>query len=68
MICYRDMTFCSDGPSCGSRDICPRHFTDENHKDATRWLGDECYPVAFSSFAKNCEKYYEDANHHNTTA
>jgi len=56
MMCFRDMTFCSD--KCGNKG-CSRQFNEEQKKAALHWWGSPSYPVAFSSFKDNCKEYKE---------
>ena len=56
MICYRDMTFCSDKPICDTTDSeCGRRFTDEDKRKAIQMD----MPVAYGSFKETCGKFKE---------
>lgn len=56
MICYKDMTFCSDFDVCATKD-CHRQFTQEERERAEKWWGGKDFPVAWSSFKNNCESF-----------
>ena len=56
MMCYRDMSFCSDAPTCPKREGCPRHFSPEESAKANKWWGEEGAPVSFMSFIKTCKR------------
>lgn len=58
MMCYRDMSFCSDSDKC-STEPCSRRFTEEDHANAIKWWGGDDYPVAYMSMRNNCEKFKE---------
>lgn len=66
MMCYRDMTFCSDATACVNAQGCGREFNDVHEEDANKWangLGLGFTPVAFASFKSKCDKYKpNDAN------
>ena len=54
MICYRDVSWCSDAPRCTNMD-CRSRITDEQlaHADA---LG---LPIAWMNLKEYCGKYQE---------
>lgn len=52
MKTYRDLSFCSDGPACVSKD-CARRFTPADHTKA-RALG---LPVAWMSRRDTCSHF-----------
>ena len=57
MICYRDMTFCSDAEQCANREDCPRWFSPPEKAKADKWWGAQGAPVAFGSFKDNCNRW-----------
>jgi hypothetical protein len=59
MICFRDMSFCSDAPLCANREKCDRHFSDEQERGARMWWGSEGAPVAFMSMKNECDMFLE---------
>lgn len=54
MICFRDMTFC-DSDCINTK--CPRHFDEQDKRDAGKWWGGPDAPVAFSEFSKDCKDF-----------
>lgn len=62
MMCFRDMSFCSDAPQCAARSTCPRHFDDAQWQADVRWWGGEGAPVAYMSFRRTCPQYVEVHN------
>lgn len=59
MMCYRDMSFCSDADECANKVGCSRWFSPEQFDKAAKWWGGEDAPVAFSSFKSTCNKWEE---------
>lgn len=59
MICYRDMSFCSDAEKCNNHITCPRFFSPIEKRNANRWWGSEGAPVAFMPFKESCEDWEE---------
>lgn len=59
MICFRDMSFCSDAFKCANREGCGRYFNDEQREAALRWWGGEGAPVSMMTMKNNCEKWRE---------
>jgi hypothetical protein len=59
MICFRDMSFCSDADRCKNREGCLFHFSDEQKRGARMWWGSDDAPVAFMSMANDCEMFLE---------
>lgn len=57
MICYRDMTWCQHGETCAKANKCHRAFSASDHYQATKWWGDEDYPICF--FVERPECYEE---------
>lgn len=53
MICYKDMTFCSEYSVCGATD-CRRKL---NEKDDAWLKENDWMPVAFADMSVGCEKY-----------
>ena len=52
MICYKDMTYCSDAPNCANKD-CYRILIDEDSQAAKKlnlWISQ-------SSFMRSCPSY-----------
>lgn len=49
MLCYRDRSYCSWSNKCGN-DSCHRKFTEEDREHATKWWGDENFPVCYGDF------------------
>jgi len=52
MMCYRDMSFCSDQDQCATSK-CNRRFTDDDRNKAMNFD----MPVAWMSFKATCGKY-----------
>lgn len=65
MICYRDMTFCGDSPSCGNRNTCELYLSPYETEKAIKWWGGENFPVSIRFFADTCGEFYEDENQPN---
>lgn len=59
MICFRDMTFCSDTDQCANKDKCQRYFSITQQDAAKRWWGKDGAPVAFGSFKIMCKDFKE---------
>lgn len=59
MICYRDMSFCSDSEVCKNANGCSRNFTEEVRQAAIKWWGGEGAPVAFMAFRETCKEFRE---------
>ena len=59
MMCYRDRTFCNF-KNCSEFSNCSTAYTDEVHKNAVAWWGNEEAPVAF--FVEYPECYKEKDN------
>ena len=45
MMCYRDMTFCTES-NCRDWETCPQAYTTEIEKNAKLWWGSEEPPIA----------------------
>jgi len=54
MICYLDMTFCSE--PCGN-ESCNRRLTPKIEADAERWWKKPNPPIALANFRDGCGKY-----------
>lgn len=59
MICFRDMTFCSDAKNCANSEGCSRYLGGAAKEQAVKWWGSTDYPVAMSSFKDTCKKWEE---------
>lgn len=46
---YKDRTWCCSRTKVHT---CGREFTIDDHKDATRWWGNEDYPLSVSKFCE----------------
>lgn len=62
MICYRDMSFCSDAEACANKEGCDRWFSHEHEEKAKKWWGNDDAPVAVQSFKDTCSSYKEIQN------
>lgn len=58
MMCYRDMSFCSDAEQCAT-EPCGRRFTEVDRANAIKWWGGDDFPVAYMAMKNNCKKYEE---------
>ena len=60
MMCYRDMTFCSNTEECANTEGCHRAFTKDVETSANNWaeaIGLDYTPVAMSEFKNSCIKF-----------
>lgn len=57
MICYRDMTFCTDSMYTCNNENCPRYINEDLINDGIKWWGYPEFPLALSSFKKDCKSY-----------
>lgn len=55
MICYRDMSFCTDAEHCPVAETCDRYLSPA-HEARANSLG---LPVAFMTFKDRCPRYQE---------
>ena len=53
MLCYRDMTFCTED-TCARWDTCPRSLTTEVRDAARQWWGGDGAPICAFVGAPKC--------------
>jgi hypothetical protein len=53
MLCYKDMTFCSKGSVCETKE-CPRNLSSYEIKAAQA----QGFPIAWSDFSTKCNFYW----------
>lgn len=53
MMCYKDMTWCTFS-DCKNKDNCHRYFTKEDRARATKWWGNEDFPLAYFAEKPDC--------------
>jgi hypothetical protein len=53
MLCYRDMTFCTED-TCARWDTCPRSLTPEVRDAARQWWGGDGAPICAFVGAPKC--------------
>ena len=58
MMCYRDMTFCSNDKECATQD-CSRRLTE---KDYEYLKANDFMPVSVANFREGCSKFKEISN------
>lgn len=51
---YKDKTWCMS--DCTNTD-CFRNFTDKDREQATKWWGNDTFPIAMRDYSKECEDY-----------
>lgn len=54
MMCYKDITFCTNHATCKHGSECDHALTEKVKQDAKRWWGGEGAPIAFSSDKFDC--------------
>lgn len=54
MISYRDMTFCPYHEDCMQGKVCPRALTEDVHRGATAWWGNENAPISIFAEVPHC--------------
>lgn len=57
MLCYLDMTFCTDSMYTCHNETCPRYINEEVVNGGTKWWGSPDFPMALSSFKQDCKTY-----------
>lgn len=60
MMCYRDISFCSDADVCQNKNQCDRWFSPAEEAKAVRWWGSDNVPVARMSFKQTCKLFKAD--------
>lgn len=60
MMCFKDMSFCTDSWRCGNTS-CRRRFTEETQKEVDEWWGKPGGPVAMGDHrdGPNCIGFEE---------
>lgn len=56
MICYRDMTFCTDSMQCANSGNCFRNYSELDKKRAMEMK----LPIALGSFKSHCINWRQD--------
>jgi len=51
------MTFCTDSMYTCNNENCPRYINEDLINDGIKWWGYPEFPLALSSFKKDCKSY-----------
>lgn len=59
MICFKDMTFCTDSIYTCINTKCKRYLSEDVIQAGTSWWGHSDFPLALSTFKEYCNDYVQ---------
>lgn len=59
MICFKDMTFCTDSNDTCINTKCNRYISEDVIQTGISWWGSSDFPMALSTFKEYCKDYVQ---------